>query len=152
MARQRAVEASVLLTVAAAALWDGARLILLERRSQPQALEAGGYEILVAGLLACLTVLYWRRERLRPGLDWKAEYGLRKVLLGFAILAGCVAAMPYLGYLLSTAMLFVAYLRMFSSYRWLSILAMTVVAAVGSAWLWTVVDLMLPQGIFLPWP
>jgi len=49
-------------------------------------------------------------------------------------------------------MLFVAYLRMFSSYRWLSILAMTVVAAVGSAWLWTVVDLMLPQGIFLPWP
>jgi hypothetical protein len=152
MVRQRAVEASVLLTLAAAALWDGGRLVLLERASQPQALEAGGYEIVLAGLLACLAVLYWKRERLRPGLDWKAEYGRCKVLIGFAILAGCVAAMPYLGYLLSTAVLFVAYLRMFSSYRWLFILAMTVVAAVGSAWLWTAVDLSLPQGIFLPWP
>jgi len=152
MARQTAVEVGVLLTVATAALWDGGRLILLERRSQPQALEAGGYEILLASLLACLAVLYWRRERLRPGVDWKAEHGLRKVLVGFTTLAGCVAAMPYLGYLLSTAVLFVAYLRMFSSYRWLSILAITVVASVGSAWLWAAVDLLLPQGIFLPWP
>jgi len=98
--------------------------------------------------LACLTGLYWIRET-RAG--WTDAQGGRNVVTAFGILAGYAIVMPYLGYLLSTLLVTVAYMRGLGGYRWRISLIFAVVFAVGSAWLWARLIIVVPQGP-LPWP
>lgn len=151
MGGQKAVEAVTLLALAAVALWDGLRLRIQVGESQTGAIEAGDYELLLALLLAGLVLLYWMRAGGGTAVDWKAEKGVGRVATGFGFVLVGVAAMPYLGYLLCTALMFMAFLHCFSRYRWFTSLAVSVVVAAGSAWLWASVGLVLPQGI-VPWP
>jgi hypothetical protein len=71
--------------------------------------------------------------------------------LAVLLALGYVLAIQNLGYLLATAVFFVVYLRVFSSYRWLMIVVSSFAGAVGAAYLWTYLGMTLPQGI-LPWP
>jgi len=151
MGGQKAVEAVTLLALAAVALWDGLRLRIQVGGSQTGAVEAGNYELLLGLLLATLVLLYWVREGGGATVDWGAEKGVGRVALGFGLVLVGVAAMPYLGYLLCTAFMFMAFLHCFSRYRWFTSLAVSTVAAAGSAWVWASVGLVLPQGI-VPWP
>ena len=145
--RIKPFEVVVLFILSATVAWDG---IGLAGRSAEhlRALEAGGYEILLGVILAGLTVVYWIRE---SGTVWISGPGGRYVIAAFGFLAVYALAMPYLGYLLCTVMVVVAYMRVFGRYRWRFSLAFAIAFGVGSAWLWAWLIIILPQGI-LPWP
>jgi len=145
--RVKSFEVVALLTLAAVVALDG---IGLARRSAEhlRALEAGGYEILLGVILAGLTVAYWIRE---SGTVWISGPGGRYVLIAFGFLAAYALAMPYLGYLLCTVLVVVAYMRFLGGYRWRFSLAFAITFGVGSAWLWAWLIIILPQGI-IPWP
>ena len=145
--RIKSSEVIILLTLSAVVAWDGIRLA---RRSAEhlRALEAGGYEILLGVVLAALTVLYWIRE---PGTVWTGGRGERYVTIAFGILVAYALLMPYLGYLLSSVLVVVVYMRVLGGYRWGFSLIFAVALAVSSAWLWAWLVIILPQGFF-PWP
>ncbi len=71
--------------------------------------------------------------------------------IAFGLLLAYIFLWDYLGYLISTALFFLVYIRVFGSYRWLPIVMGSLVAAIGSAYVWTLFGMMLPGGI-LPWP
>ena len=143
--RRKPIELAVLLVVAALALVDG---VAIASGHQLRAAEAGGYEILLGSLLLVATAVYWIQE---PETGWGEGHGTRWVLTAIAILAAYAFLMSTLGYLLSTLLAFIVYLRVFSSYRWVPILAYSAVVSVGSAWLWISLAIALPEGV-LPWP
>lgn len=142
---RKLVEVSVLLVVASLAVVDG---IAIASGTQLRSLEAGGYEILLGVLLLLAIAVYWTRESVA---DWGGSERTRWVIIAMAILAAYALLLSNLGYLLSTVLAFVLYLRLFSSYGWLPILAYAVLVSVGSAWLWASLAIGLPRGI-LPWP
>jgi hypothetical protein len=72
-------------------------------------------------------------------------------MIAILILLAYTLLMPVLGYLLSTVLALVVYLRIFGKYRWTFILGFSCVVSIGSAWLWDWLAIMLPTGP-LPWP
>lgn len=145
--RLKPVELIVLFAVAATVLWDGVGLAS-RYKEHLRAAEAGGYEILLGALLLALTILYWRREQ---GTLWVGGRGGRYVAFAFGILIVYTLTMPYLGYLLGTALAVTAYVRILGGYRWVPSLIFACALSISSAWLWAWLAIMLPQGI-LPWP
>jgi hypothetical protein len=110
--------------------------------------------VLLGFLLIFLAIVNWFQTGSLPmstRLNPKSERSIRLVLIAFAILVGYVLLIEHLGYLLSTALLGVVYLRVFSSRGWAQVLCGSVVAAVATSYLWVLTGMMLPKGI-LPWP
>lgn len=124
---------------------DGIVLAGLDRM---RAGEAGGYVIFLGILLAGLTALYWSKD---VTSEWPASEGIRYVAIAFGILVLYAIALPYLGYMLSTFLVTIAYMRGLSDYRWLPTVAFALPFAVGTAWLWKSLVIVVPQGL-LPWP
>lgn len=150
--RWRIVELLLVLPLALIAVWDGARVAIV-RKATRGAPEAGGYVVLLGVLLAILILVYWFRGRSREedtGISGGTE-GLRWVWLGFAILVLYAFLIEPLGYLLSTVLFFVVYLRVFGGYRWTPIVAGSLAIAVSATYLWAKLEMMLPRGL-LPWP
>ncbi len=145
--RTKPIEIGVLMTLSVVVIADGIALASTWKERM-RALESGGFEILLGVLLAVFTYVYWRRE---PGEDWDNSHGAIYVAAAFGILCGYVLLMPHLGYLLSTLLAVTAYMRGLANYRWVSSIAFATVFAVGSAWFWAKLIIVLPQGI-LPWP
>ena len=145
--RLKSIESAVLMLMAVTALGEGIRIIV-QQATKLRALEAGGYLVLVGLLLAGMTVLYWLRE---PETRWEVGQGGRWVMIAIVILVGYTLLMPVLGYLLSSVLALVVYLRIFGKYRWTFILGFSCVVSIGSAWLWDWLAIMLPTGP-LPWP
>lgn len=145
--RLKTVETLILVALASLVLWDGVGLAS-RYKEHLRAMEAGGYEILLGLLLAALTLLYWLRE---TGPGWAWGVGGRHVIGAFGILAAYAVAMPPLGYLASTGLAVLAYMRFLGRYGWLFSLFFAGGFSVGSAWLWAWLAIALPQGI-LPWP
>ena len=143
--RVKTIEVGILLTISLVVVVDGIVLTNLDRM---RAGESGGYEILIGVILAGLTALYWSRD---IAAGWSGGPGGRNVVAAFGILAGYAFVMPHLGYLLSTLIVTVVYMRGLSGYRWLPSLAFAIVFAVGTAWFWAWLVVVVPQGI-LPWP
>ncbi len=145
LVRIKQIEVGILFALSAIVVMDGMVLTNLDRM---RAGESGGYEILIGLILASLTVLYWFRG---SAGEWTGGPGGRYVAAAFGILAAYAFIMPHLGYLLSTLLVTVAYMRGLSGYRWLPSLAFSVVFAIGTAWFWAWLVVVVPQGI-LPWP
>lgn len=143
----KTIEAIVLLALASVVIWDGAHLAS-RYKEHLRALEAGGYEILLGLLLVAFTILYQFRE---AAATWAWGTGARYVASAFGILAVYTIAMPPLGYLLSTTLAVLAYMRILGGYGWLSSLLFAGGFSASSAWLWAWLAIALPQG-FLPWP
>lgn len=146
MLRPKLIEVLVLLVIASLAIVDG--VAIASHRDQMRALEAGGYEILLGVLLIAATIAYAMRER---AATWTRGKGARWAVGAFGILATYALLIPLLGYVLSTLLTFLAYLRFFSPYRWAPIIAYSLVVSVGSAGLWESLAISLPDGL-LPWP
>lgn len=143
-----------LLILAAAAFWDGAR-ILATHPGQQSALYGGGYIAILGFLLLCLALAYWFREAPReagPGFDWRADREVRGAALALVLLAGYAWLIGSLGYLVSTAIFFILCFRILGSYRWVPILASSLAVALGAAYLWAAIGMPMPRGILLPWP
>jgi hypothetical protein len=151
MMRKQWMVVACLLVIAVAAIGDGIHIIL-KYQNKIGAREAGGYLMLLGSLLACLSIAFWSQVRkTRTTGSWRAPEGIQRIPKALALLAGYAIFWDFLGYLLSTALFLILYLRMFGSYRWVPVLMGSVIAAAGSAYFWTSVGLMLPEGI-LPWP
>ncbi len=143
--RVKTLEVGILSAISLVVVVDGIVLTNLDRM---RAGESGGYEILIGVILAGLTALYWFSD---IAAGWTGGPGGRNVVAAFGILAGYAFVMPHLGYLLSTLIVTVVYMRGLSGYRWLPSLAFAIVFAVGTAWFWAWLVVVVPQGI-LPWP
>jgi hypothetical protein len=143
----KTVETLVLLALASVVIWDGANLAS-RYKEHLRALEAGGYEMLIGILLVALTLLYRFREK---AASWAWGIGARHVTLAFGILAVYAIALPPLGYLLSTALAVLAYMRILGGYGWLSSLLFAGGFSASSTWLWAWLAIALPQGV-VPWP
>ncbi|HSB72976.1 MAG TPA: tripartite tricarboxylate transporter TctB family protein [Candidatus Methylomirabilis sp.] len=145
--RLRTIESALLAVVALTAVGEGLRIIF-GYTTRLRAFEAGGYLVLIGLLLAGVTILYWRRE---PEARWEVGQGGRWVMIAMLILVAYTLLLPVLGYLLSTTLVFIVYLRAFSTYRWPFILGFSCTVGVGSTWAWDQLAIMLPAGP-LPWP
>ena len=145
--RVKTIEQWILFGVGAVVIVDGITLASTWKERM-RALESGGYEILLGVLLIGLTALYRLRQ---PGVEWPGGPGARLVAIGFGILAGYALLMPHLGYMLSTFLVVAAYMRTFGKYRWTTTLAFSAAFAVGTAWIWAKLIIILPNGI-VPWP
>ncbi len=145
--RSKSIESVILMLLALTATGEGIRIII-QQAAKLRGFQAGGYLVLIGLLLAGMTVLYWRRE---PEHPWDAGDGTRWVMIATLILGGYTLLLPLLGYLLSSLIAFVIYLRVFGRYRWRFILGLSCVLSVGSAWLWDRLAIGLPSGP-LPWP
>ncbi len=151
MARQRVVETGLLLALAIVAIGDGLAVSGQKSATQVSATMVGGYEMLLGVILVVFVIAYLLRFGREKGLDWKSETGIGRVFLAFGILLVYALAMPFLGYMLSTALVLIALLRFFSPYRLLPEVAASCLVAFGTAWLWAELVIALPPG-FIPWP
>ncbi|MDI7261041.1 MAG: tripartite tricarboxylate transporter TctB family protein [Thermodesulfobacteriota bacterium] len=149
--REHKVVAPILFGLAFLGIWDGVRIII-KYKNEIGGREAGGCLVLLGLFMICLTTVYWFQTcKNRIGGKGDAEGGNRWIVSTLALLAGYAILINFLGYLLSTAVFLVLYLRIFGAYRWLPIVIGSLIGAVGSAYIWAKVGLMLPGG-FLPWP
>jgi hypothetical protein len=141
-----------LILVGCAAVEDGLRIIIT-KQSVVGGVPAGGWIAGLGGLLivgSCISIVRHAAaepssQTIAPGLLSKAP------VIAFALLVIYVALLESLGYVLSTALFMVVYLRLFGRYRALTVAAIAVPFAIGSGWLWAVMNMTLPQGP-LPWP
>lgn len=147
MGLKKRVELAVLLLGALTALAEGLR-IMIRHATQLRAFEAGGYLALLGALLVALAVVYGVRA---PAERWEAGPETRWVLVAMAVLVAYALALPWLGYLVSTALALVVFLRIFGVYRWPAVLVFAGGVSLLSAWLWSALAIVLPRGP-LPWP
>ena len=149
---RRWLEPLVLLLLAAVAIWDG-RMVILTRQETMGAREAGSWVVLLGILLFCAAIVYGLL--LNRGFDaeshWKLGHNVKMVVMALAILACYVFLIDRLGYLLSTALFFTSYLRIYGSYRWTPVVIGSLAIALVSTYTWAFLGMMLPTGI-LPWP
>jgi hypothetical protein len=147
----RWIDPVILFSLAGVSIWDGLRI----NRTQQDtfgATQAGGWVALVGVLLAICTTAYAYRE-LKTADNARRTIGpnFHLVLIAFAMVAIFVLLLDRVGYLVCTAVFFAVYLRYFGRYGWPAVLLGSVSFAVGSAYLWSEMSLMLPQGV-IPWP
>ncbi len=151
MVRQRVVESALLIALGTIAVIDSLRVFGLQSATRAQAAHVAAYEMLLGGLLVSLTIFYFLRDGRVPGYDWRNEKGMTRAFGAFGILLAYALTLPSLGYMLGTALVLIALLRIFSSYRLVPIVALSSLGAVGSAWLWAELVIALPKGL-IPWP
>ena len=150
-ARADVAGGAALLALAALA-WVAGRGLPLGALSQP---GAGFFPRILTLLLAVLSLVLLVRGLARPGTafiePWEDRSTRRRLLLMTGALVFYVAAVGTLGYLVTTAALFVVMVRWVGGRGWLHAL---VVAALGSAGSWYVFGRLLrvnlPAGALLP--
>lgn len=146
------IDMFLLLLIGVVAVVDGLRIILTKTAAVGSA-SAGGWIVLLGGLLIVGTFRLSIKE-LRSGQDTVAPDTEGRFLLpitALTMLLIYIALIDSLGYMLSTALFMAIYLRVFGKYGVLKIATISIGFALCSSWLWTAMDMMLPQGI-LPWP
>jgi hypothetical protein len=151
--RARTIEFMAVGLFALLAILDGGRIVLTSEGGRGP-IASGGYLTAIGLVLLALALAYHIPAIRRPPESptaWGERAGLKRVGLALAMAVGYVTLITPLGYLLATALFFIVYLKLFSSYSWLLILAGSALGAMGSAYLWASLGLMLPSGI-IPWP
>lgn len=146
------VDTFLLLLVGFVGVADGLRVILTKTDTVGSS-SAGGWIVLLGGLLIAGTCGHVAKE-IRAGhkaVAVAADDKSRQPIIALAMMLVYIAFIDPLGYTLSTALFMAIYLRVFGKYSVLKIATISIVFALASSWLWTVMDMMLPQGI-LPWP
>lgn len=147
------IEPVVLILVGGAGVVDGWRIITTKAET-PGGVEAGGWiaalgALLVAGVCIHIVIDVLRGSNAQSPESSDAR--IKPPAITLVMLLRYVALMPPLGYVLATALFTAAYLRIFGRYGPLTTAAIAIPFAAGSGWLWSVLNMTLPQGI-LPWP
>ena len=148
----RLVDPLVLTAAGLAGVADGARIIST-KQDVVGGIAAGGWIAGIGALLVAGSILFAAKPAGRaPELDPNGpEMLFRPPATAFALLVLYIVLIEPLGYMLATGLFMAAYLRIFGQYRWLTVLALSGLFAIGSGWLWAMMNMMLPQGP-LPWP
>jgi hypothetical protein len=149
----RFIEPSLLILLGGAGVADGWRIVATKAET-PGGVETGGWIAALGALLVVGAGIHLARDggRERPSETPAEPDGLFKPpAIALVLLLLYVALMPPLGYVLATALFVAAYLRIFGRYRSLTIAAIAIPFAAGSGWLWSALNMTLPQGV-LPWP
>lgn len=146
-------EPVALLLVGGAGVVDGWRVIMTKAET-PGGVAAGGWiaalgALLVAGAFIHIVLDLLRESQPKATEEPRAPIKLPAIALVMLLLY--VALMPPLGYALATALFMAAYLRIFGGYGPLTTAAIAISFAAGSGWLWSALNMTLPQGL-LPWP
>lgn len=149
----RFLEPALLILLGGAGVMDGWRIIST-KADTPGGVEAGGWiaalgALLMAGATFHLLFKILRGGDAEPTAEPDAHF--KQPAIALALLLLYVATLTPLGYVLATALFTAAYLRIFGRYGPLKIAAIALPFAVGSGWLWSALNMTLPQGI-LPWP
>ncbi|BDG59536.1 tripartite tricarboxylate transporter TctB family protein [Caldinitratiruptor microaerophilus] len=117
--------------------------------------QAGGYLVLLGAALMILTLLGRHRGEFAgdpgPATGGGPAGGARRVTVCLVILAGYVFLTPRLGYLVSTVLFFLTYLRVLGNYRWAAAIALSALFGVGSAVVFAQAGMVLPRGM-IAWP
>lgn len=149
----RFIEPAVLILAGGAGVVDGWRVITTKAET-PGGVAAGGWIAALGALLVAGACIHIVLDVLR-GSDVESpeasDARIKPPAIALVMLLLYVALMPPLGYVLATALFTAAYLRIFGRYGPLTTAAIAIPFAAGSGWLWSVLNMTLPQGI-LPWP
>jgi putative tricarboxylic transport membrane protein len=140
------------LLVLAALAWVAARALPLGALSQP---GAGFFPRILTLLLAALSLVLLVRGLTRPGVvftePWTDRPTRRRLLLMTGALVFYIAAVGTLGYLVTTAALFVVMVRWVGGRGWLVSLAVAALSAAGSWYVFgRLLRVNLPAGALLP--
>ncbi|MGE3988116.1 tripartite tricarboxylate transporter TctB family protein [Pseudorhodoplanes sp.] len=150
---RKLVDPVLLILVGAAGVGDGLRIILTKTDVVGGAPAGGWIALLGVLLIAGSGVLIAKEFRSTKSAQQPDEPALLKmpaIALGLLILY--VALIDPLGYTLATALFMAVYLRLFGRcYGLVKVATIAIAFSVGSGWLWSVMNMMLPQGP-LPWP
>ena len=139
-----------LMLVGLAAVVDGARIIMT-KREVVGGVEAGAWiATLGALLLAGSGILAMASARHTADVT-SPDALLKPPALAFVLLVLYVSALDRLGYILATALFMAVYLRLFGRYGLIAVAAIAIAFAAGSGWLWSFMNMMLPQGPIV-WP
>ena len=149
----RFIEPIILVLAGGAGIVDGWRIITTKAET-PGGVEAGGWIATLGALLVIGTCIHLALEVARgPAAETATEPDalFKPPAIALVLLLLYVAMLTPLGYVLATALFMAAYLRIFGRYGPLTIAAIAIPFAAGSGWLWSVLNMTLPQGV-LPWP
>jgi len=145
--RLKTIEVGCFLLIAAIVLADGLQFILNPARNL-RAIEVGGYEILVGGLLAILALAYWLGS---TPADWERVERSRVTAVSFGLLVAYGLCLQYLGYLVATFLAVATYMRLLGGYPTRVSLLFSTAFTLGSTWVWTTMLVNLPRGMFSTW-
>jgi hypothetical protein len=149
----RLLEPGLLIFVGGAGVADGWRIIATKAET-PGGVEAGGWIAALGALLAvgaCVHLALGGARQRAPETPAESDGLFKPPAVALVLLLLYVALIPLLGYVLATALFVAAYLRIFGRYRPHTIVAIAIPFAAGSGWLWSALNMTLPQGV-LPWP
>jgi hypothetical protein len=116
--------------------------------------SAGGWLVLLGALLGIGTFKLALQGNLQSEQDMATAETEKQLWLPVtvsAMLLIYITLITPLGYTLATLLFMAIYLRAFGKYGVLKVATISIAFSLGSSWLWTALDMMLPQGI-LPWP
>ena len=137
--------------VGVAAVGDGARVIMT-KGEVVGGVETGAWIAAIGALLVAGSgVLVTASARHAYDAPPPCDSVLKPPALAFALLVAYVASLGLLGYILATALFMAVYLRVFGGYGVTKVALISIAFAGGSGWLWSFMNMMLPQGP-LPWP
>lgn len=148
------IEPTVLLGLSIVAVLEGLRVIS-RYTTTFGSVQAGGYLILLGAVLGFLTVFAWFTGNLGLRKSQNSKNDKRRipkqVVICLLILAGSSLCIPWLGYMLSTILFFLAYFMLLGGYRWVPALLYSIALGITFAVIFAKAGMMLPQGL-IPWP
>lgn|GEM_PF-5977284 len=157
----RAVEIALLVLVALVVLWEGIRFVTT-LGDEIGAAEAGIFLIVLAGLLALLTIVYGVQLRLELARVREGDRAAdapqegsqaggsehRSALLGIGLFFGFVLMLNYIDYAVAAFVFLAAHLRLFGRYPWPVVVLTAAAIAFGSAYLWNLLGVAMPRHDF----
>lgn len=155
MMRYVLAQAGVLLLLSIAAVLQGTTIIR-DYSTTYGANLAGWYLIALGAVLGVITLIYFFRNGRQPEEVFAAptaEEQLQRKKLGWLLLllVGYVLVIDYLGYIVSTVLFFMIYLRFLGGYGWGRVLWISIVFGVSFGLIFSYVGMSLPTG-FIPFP
>jgi hypothetical protein len=149
----RFLEPVLLIVLGSAGVVDGWRIITTKAET-PGGVEAGGWIAALGAMLVAGACVQIARDILRgpeAASATEPDVLFKPPAIALVLLLLYVALITPLGYVLATALFVAAYLRIFGRYGPLTVAAIAIPFAAGSGWLWSALNMTLPQGV-LPWP
>jgi len=146
------IELTLLGLVATVVFVEGVKFATTLRQSIG-AVEAGAYLIVLALFLIILLFIYgFQPQDLHSIKNTVAKHdrkvGARDVLVCMGLFFSFVLMLRFVDYAIAAFVFFFAYLRFFGHYRWPIVILTSAFVSLGSAYLWHIFGIAMPQRNF----